>query len=312
MFLVEIEVKRDVDNQNIKKLKDLLNQAPYFSMQPDIFSRTNLELDNIEETGTAGAFLFLLNNLPYKAFRLLPYYGGMQYSYIAYRLGFSPINPLKYDLPASLGKECPLLSYILAANTTEVTELSKLEDVKAVKIIDDNIHWQKEAELLWLMQNNVATITKSNIEKLLGLNNIDIQTEFWQKLNSLPVLSDEILCNLVAEYNLRKWYYGSQIKKLQNIPNNLLFLFSSTDNKLLYQEQVLGVYRCLFGYDHLRAQKIWRSAVRHQPLPRPLLSNSEEMFLDELICHSKFLYPKGTHLTKVFFLTKFLKGTDDE
>ena len=48
MFLVEIEIKRDADNQNIKKLKDLLNQAPYFSMQPDIFSRTNLELDNID------------------------------------------------------------------------------------------------------------------------------------------------------------------------------------------------------------------------------------------------------------------------
>lgn len=75
------------------------------------------------------------------------------------------------------------------------------------------------------MQNNVTTITKSNIEKLLGLNNIDIQTEFWQKLNSLPVLSDKILCNLVAEYNLRKWYYGSQIKNYKIFPTICFFYF---------------------------------------------------------------------------------------
>lgn len=161
MYLYRIETDKDKNLNNFEKLEKIIKKAPFTSTNSE---RLKQELENIKEFGTATAFLTLMKLKKQHGIKIPSFCGCLPYSYIAYILDITEINPAKYDLCSCFSAHCPELIHILASDKNDISK------IKADRIEDlSSSEYSKDVILMWKMVNNFDELTIENFEKFMRL-----------------------------------------------------------------------------------------------------------------------------------------------
>ena len=299
MYLYRIETDKDKNLNNFEKLEKIIKKAPLASTNSE---RLKQELENIKEFGTATAFLTLMKLKKQHGIKIPSFCGCLPYSYIAYILDITKINPVKYDLCSYFSAHCPELIHILASDKNDISNITadRIEDLSSSE-------YSKEVILMWKMVNNFDELTIENFEKFMRLKEKNSKETFRNKIYNSDKLNIENLCNIIAELRISRWTRNVSPQDISNIPDNFYNIFSLTNGKLLYQEQLYEICKKLLGYDYKRFSKLALAIECQNPFTRPLLKGNDEDFLAEVINKSQYLERKGNILHQALLLRKILK-----
>lgn len=298
MFLYRIGIGKDKDLSNFGKLKEIAANVSVNNLNAELLRQ---ELENVEKYGTATAFLKLIELQNQPRVEIPSFCGGMPYSYLAYVLGISAVNPSKYNLYSCFSAYCPELFYVLADD-------KNILNVKAEQIEDlSSYDYSKRVILMWKMLNNSEEFSLENFEKVLGLKDKKSKHLFRNKIDNLSGVCVENLCCLIAEMTISRWVKDISQQVVSEIPDKFSNIFSSTDGKLLYKEQLFEICQTLLGYDYECFRKMVLALECENPFTRPLLSGEDEFFLEEVTAKSQYLEWKGGILHQALLLEKILE-----
>ena len=298
MFLYRIGIGKDKDLSNFEKLKEIAANVSVNNLKAELLRQ---ELENVKKYGTATAFLKLIELKNQQAVAIPSFCGGMPYSYLAYVLGISAVNPSKYNLYSCFSAHCPELFYVLADD-------KNILNVKAEQIEDlSSYDYSKRVILMWKMLNNSEEFSLENFEKVLGLKDKKSKHLFRNKIDNLSGVCVENLCCLIAEMTISRWVKDISRQVVSEIPDKFSNIFSSTDGKLLYKEQLFKICQTLLGYDYECFRKTALALECENPFTRPLLSGEDEFFLEEVTAKSQYLEWKGGILHQALLLKKILE-----
>ena len=299
MFLYQIGIGKDKDLSNFEKLKEIVATCFVKNRNEE---RLRQELENVKKYGTATAFLNLFELQNRQSVAIPSFCGALPYSYLAYVLGISEIDPSKYNLYSCFAAHYPELFYVLADN-------KNLLRAKAEQIADlSAFSSSKCVILMWQMLNNSEELSLGNFEKVLALNDKKSKHLFRNKIDNLSEVCVENLCCLIAEMKISRWVKDISRQVVSEIPYRFRDIFSSTDGKLLYQEQFFEICKMLLGYDYENFRKTALALECENPFMMPLLSGKNEFFLEKVISKSRYLERKGGILHQALLLKKILEN----
>lgn len=298
MFLYRIGIGKDKDLSNFEKLKEITANVSVNNLMAE---RLRQELENVKKYGTATAFLKLIELQNQPRVEIPSFCGALPYSYLAYVLGISAINPSKYNLYSCFSAYCPELFYVLADDKTILN--AKAEQIEDLSSFD----YSKRVILMWKMLNNSEELSLGNFEKVLGLKDKKSKHLFRNKTDILSEVCVENLCCLIAEMKISRWVKDISRQLVSDIPDRFRKVFSPTAGKLLYKEQLFEICQTLLGYDYERFRKTALALECENPFTRPLLSGEDEFFLEEVTAKSRYLEWKGGILHQALLLKKILE-----
>ncbi len=298
MFLYRIGIGKDKDLSNFEKLKEITINVSIKNLDAE---RLRQELENVKKYGTATAFLKLIELKNQQTVAIPSFCGALPYSYLAYVLGISAVNPSKYDLYSCFSAHYPELFYVLAEDKTILNV--KVEQIEDLSSFD----YSKRVILMWKMLNNSEELSFENFEKVLGLNDKKSKHIFTNKIDNLSETNIENLCCLIAEMKISRWVKDILRQVVFDIPDRFRNIFFPTDGKLLYKEQLFEICQTLLGYDYERFRKVSLALECENSFTRPMLSGEDEIFLEEVTAKSRYLEQKGGVLHQALLLKKILK-----
>lgn len=310
MFLCKIGTEKDKTLENFEILKEFINSKHLSNINTE---RLNQELNGIKEQKTAATFLNLIELHKLDEVKIPTFWSKFQYSYITFVLGISSFDPIKYNLPhfPEFNWDLP----ILVKNKKDLQIIKKIK-IKQLKSCWGLNHF-KGSDLVWEMMYNHKELTFENFEKIMRVDNNILKKNFRDKINNLSEPNIENLCNAITEHIISKWrkimprkkYKDDDTsQKISNIPHRFQTIFFSTDNKLLYQEQLFEICKSLLGYDYKRFNKLNLAINCEDPFTRPLLTGNDEDFLEEVLSKSADLEWKGLVLPYAITLEEILKN----
>lgn len=197
MYLYRIETDKDKNLNNFEKLEKIIKKAPFTSTNSE---RLKQELENIKEFGTTTAFLTLMKLKKQHGIKIPSFCGCLPYSYIAYILDITEINPAKYDLYSCFSTHCAELIHILASDKNDISNITadRIEDLSSSE-------YSKDVILMWKMVNNFDELTIENFEKFMRLKEKNSKETFRNKIYNSDKLNIENLCNIIAELRISRW-----------------------------------------------------------------------------------------------------------
>lgn len=133
MYLYRIETDKDKNLNNFEKLEKIIKKAPFTSTNSE---RLKQELENIKEFRTATAFLTLMKLKKQHGIKIPSFCGCLPYSYIAYILNITEINPAKYDLYSCFSTHCAEL-FCLLFSAIETKSFSRNLDFIPFTVLPD-------------------------------------------------------------------------------------------------------------------------------------------------------------------------------
>lgn len=213
--------------------------------------RISMELDVIEQTGTAGVFLFFYDCLSALKEIGAVFHGVMNCSYLCCVLGLTKVDPFIYKLPFERyfnteRKSLPFLSIVVPKNTKEQALCILQARNYIVKAIDRDDEYILSAQPVGEMpasevyRANFYTFTLEEAQ----IRKVELFTE------------DEIYQKALERFGAHNFegdegYFG--IKATENI-------FAETDGKFVYQEQFYTLCNRLLGVDNTTAD-LWRKSM---------------------------------------------------
>lgn len=244
--------------------------------------RLHDELRVVEETGTAGVFLFFHDTMSaLKAFGVLCH-GVIHCSYLCYFLGLTKVNPFDYDLPferylgrnsgrlptvsfaVQKGKKGEVLRYLKARYGAD--KIARLRDRNGEYILSKNSLLEyTEIERTVLHTGKKSDAWHEDICALTAREACDLRLYTFTieeaKMQDYRVFSDEELCQKATAFFARhdfpqdKGYTGLQQAEE---------IFGKTDGKFVFQEQFYELCNKLLRMDMQTADGFRRDLIKRK------------------------------------------------